>query len=228
MKNDSKKPFEFTHEQSVDIEWVLVKSIELFHESPRTYEIKGYVQDYFVRYCYERDLPLKETIERANGLFRKNIHVEMSDIVPESKRGQAHLVNMTLITMLNKDGNYLDEEKIEKTVDKFCNLTGVSRDLTDPIVNTFVKWKKRTVIERELYDFLGGRIAQIPDEKDRKAASEETITAYAEVLKVTPQYIKGVLKNKKKKDEAEIRRVEEYRASKGKELPNNPDDNEAR
>lgn len=228
MKNNSKEPFEFTHEEGVDLELVLVKSIEAFHESPKTHEIKGWVQEFFIKYCLEKKLPLKETIAEANKIFRKGIHVEMSDIVPESKRGQAHLVNMALLTMLNKNGMYLDEGKTEETVKGFCDLTGVSRELTDPIVNTFVKWKKRTVIERELHDFLGGRIAQEPDEKKRKAMEEEAIKGYADVLKVTPQYVKGVLKNKKKKDEAERKRIEEYRASQKKGLPDNPDDNGAR
>ncbi len=228
MKNNSEELFEFSHEQGVDIEWTLSKSIELFHESPKIHEIKGYVQDYFVRYCYERQLPLKETLEKVNGLFKKDIHLEMSDIVPDSKRGQAHLLNMTLIPMLNKDGIYLDEEKTENTVDGFCNLTSISRELADPIVATFIKWKKRTVIERELHDFLNSKIAQISDDKDRKAAGEEAINAYAEVLKVTPQYVKGVLKNKRKKDEAERKRIEEYRASKKKSLADAPDNNEGR
>lgn len=85
MKNNSEELFEFSHEQGVEIEWTLSKSIELFHESPKIHEIKGYVQDYFVRYCYERQLPLKETLEKVNGLFKKDIHLEMSDIVPDSK-----------------------------------------------------------------------------------------------------------------------------------------------
>ncbi len=228
MENNSQKKYEFTHEQSVDIEWVLVKAIELFHESPRPHEIKGYVQDYLVRYCYDRQLPLKETIEMTNKLFKKNIHIEMSDIVPESKRGKAHLVNMTLLGMINKDGNYLDEEKTDGIVAKFCELTSVPRDLADPIVSTFIKYKKRNIIERELYTFLNDKVAKMSDEKDRKAIQEEAITGYAEILKVEPNYIKGVLKNKKKKDEAERKRIEEYRATMKKGLSDSPDGNEER
>ena len=107
-------------------------------------------------------------------------------------------------------------------------MTSISRELADPIVATFIKWKKRTVIERELHDFLNSKIAQISDDKDRKAAGEEAINAYAEVLKVTPQYVKGVLKNKRKKDEAERKRIEEYRASMKKSLADAPDNNEGR
>ena len=223
MENNSNKPYEFSHSEIADIEWTLVKAIELFHESPRTHEIKGYVQDYLVKYCYDRKLPIKDTVDKFNEKTKKNIKIGMTDIIPESKRGQAHLINITLLSMLNKDGTYLDEEKTEETIEGFCNLTGVSRELADPIVNTFVKWKKRNIIEKELYNFIGNRIAQEPDETMRKAMEEEAINGYAEVLKVTPQYVKGVLKNKKKKDEAERKRIEEYRASQKKGLQDNPD-----
>lgn len=228
MENNSQKKYGFNHEELVDIEWDLVRAIELFHESPRTREIKGYVQDYLVKYCYERKLPIKDTVEMFNEKTKKDIRIEMTDVIPESKRGQAHLVNITLLSMLNKDGKYLDEEKVDETVDGFCNLTGISRDLVNPIVNTFIKLKKRTVIERELHDFINGRIAQITDDTERKAAGEEAIKAYAEVLKVTPQYVKGVLKNKRKKDEAERKRIAEYIASTKKGFSDNPDGNEER
>lgn len=228
MENNSQRNHVFDHAELVGIEWDLVRAIELFHESPRTREIKGYVQDYLVRYCYERKLPIKDTVEMFNEKTKKDIRIEMTDIIPESKRGQAHLINMTLIPMLNKDGKYLEEEKTEETVEGFCDLTGVSRELVDPIVNTFVKWKKRNIIEKELYDFLGKRIAQEPDETMRKGMEEEAITAYADVLKVTPQYVKGVLKNKKKKDEEERKRIAEYRASTKKGLSENPDGAEER
>ena len=224
MENNSNKPYEFSHSEIVDIEWTLVRAVELFHESSYTHEIKNYVQDYFVKYCYDRKLPIKDTIDMFNEKTKKNIKIGMSDIIPESKRGQAHLINMTLLSMLNQDGLYLDEEKTEETIEGFCNLTGVSRELVDPIVNTFVKWKKRNIIEKELYDFFEERIAQEPDETMRKGMEEEAITVYAEALKLTPQYVKGVLKNKKKKEEAERKKVAEGQTSTKKGLSDSPDD----
>ena len=52
MENNINKSFEFTGKEIAEIEWVLVKAIELFHESPYPYTIKNDVQEYFLRYFF--------------------------------------------------------------------------------------------------------------------------------------------------------------------------------
>lgn len=224
MKNNSRKKIEFSHEQGIDIEWVLIKSIETFYETPYPNEIKGNVQDFLVRYCYERGFPLKETIDYINPKFKKDIKVKIEDVLPESKRGQAHLVNISLLKLLNDKEIVFDDKKREEVTSKFCDLTGVPSDLATPIVNTFVKIKRRNVIEREIYPFFEETTSKIPNDKDRKAIEDEVIDVYAKELKTNSQYIRGVLKNKKKKDEAERKRIEEFRATKKQGLSDGPSD----
>lgn len=229
MENKNKS-FEFTGKQIAEMEWVLVKAIELFHESSDPYTIKGNVQEYFLRYCCERKYPVKETLEKVNPLLKKGINIKLQDIVPESKRGQESLIRGDLAAILIKSGAIWDEDKTNEMMSTFCEITGVSKEMTEPIVATIVKQKKRDVIEKDLYNFLGKRVAVIENAKDRKAMGEEIIGAYAEQLKLDPKYIKGVLRDKKKKDEAERKRIEEYRASQTnqKANPMNLDDDEPR
>lgn len=224
MKNNSPEKYEFSHEQAMNIEWILIRSIETFYETPYPNEIKGNVQDFFVRYCYERDFPLKETMDYANLNFKHGIQIKMEDIVPESKRGQAHLVNISLLRILNDEKIVFDEEKRKEATSKFCELTGVSLDLANPIVDSFVKIKRRHVIEKEIYSFFEIHTSKISDDKKRRLIEEEVITGYAKELKTNSQYIRGVLKNKKKKDAAERKRIEEFRASKKQGLSDGPND----
>lgn len=230
MENNINKSFEFTGGEIAEIEWVLVKAIELFHESPDPSTIKNNVQEYFLRYCYERKYPVKETLEKVNSLLKRGINIKMQDIVPESKRGQESLIRGDLAAMLIKSGAIWDDAKTNEMMSTFCEVTGVSKEMTAPIVATIVKQKKRDVIEKDLYNFLGKRVAVIEDAKDRKAMGEEIIGAYAEQLKLDTKYIKGVLRDKKKKDEAERKRIEEYRANQAKQKANpaNLDDDEPR
>ncbi|MBQ7410071.1 MAG: hypothetical protein IJW20_01650 [Clostridia bacterium] len=230
MENNINKSFEFTGKEIAEIEWVLVKAIELFHESPDPSTIKNNVQEYFIRYCCERKYPIKETLEKVNSLLKKGINIKMQDIIPESKRGQESLIRGNLAAILIKSGAIWDEDKTNEMMSTFCEVTGVSKEMTEPIVATIVKQKKREIIEKDLYSFLGKRVAVIEDAKDRKAMGEEIIGAYAEHLKLDPKYIKGVLRDKKKKDEAERKRIEEYIASqaKSKSNPANLDDDEPR
>lgn len=230
MKNNENKSFEFTGGEIAEIEWVLVKAIELFHESPNPSTIKNNVQEYFLRYCCERKYPIKETLEKVNSLLKRGINIKMQDIVPESKRGQESLIRGDLAAMLIKSGAIWDDAKTNEMMSTFCEVTGVSKEMTALIVATIVKQKKRDVIENDLYNFLGKRVAVIEDAKDRKAMGEEIIGAYAEQLKLDPKYIKGVLRDKKKKDEAERKRIEEYRANQAKQKANpaNLDDDEPR
>lgn len=227
-KNNSNKPFEFTSGQIAEIEWVLVKAIELFHEAPDLSTTKNNVQEYVLRFCCERKYPLKETLEKVNPLLRNGINIKMQDIVPESKRGQESLIRRNLASILIKSGDIWDENKTNETMETFCEVTGVSKEMTKPIVSTLVKQKKRDVIEKDLYSFLEKRVAGIEDAKHRKAMGEEIIGAYAEQLKLDSKYIKGVLRDKKKKDEAERKRIEEYRASKMKKDTSSLEDTEAR
>ena len=201
MKNDSIQKFNFSHSQITEIEWFLVKAVELFYESLRPCDIKDYVQDYIVKFCYERELPIKETVKKVNELTKSNINIKMADVLPESKRGQAHLVNKTLLVMLNKPEIILDESKTDDIVNNFTDLTGISKDLITPIVNDFRKLKKRYIIENDVYGVLNGSIKEMPDEKRKKQAVEMVINAYSEKLKVSPKYIKYVLKNKKEQTE---------------------------
>lgn len=211
---ENNKKFEFTNEDIVDIEWVLTRSLILIHESPNPYTIKGNVQEYVIQYCLDRGYPLRETIEKANEVSKGMLNIQMKDIVPESKRGQEHLVRGTLFSMLNKSGAIWDEGKTDEMVTSVCELTGISKDMVTPIISTMVKQRKRDVIEKEAYSFLRDTLARFDTPDDRKAVGEEIIQAFAEQLHVEPKYIKGVLKAKKKKDEAEAKRVAEYMAKK--------------
>lgn len=210
MKNYSKKEVNLSHSQITEIEWFLVKAIELFYESLRPCDIKDYVQDYIVKFCYERELPIKETVKKVNELTKSNINIKMADVLPESKRGQAHLVNRTLLSMLNSSDTILDELKTAAVVNKFDDITGISSKLTIPIVNTFRKLKKRNIIEKELYTILNTSIKEMNVPKEKRKFVEMLVNAYSEKLKVDPKYIKSVLKNKKKKDDAERKRLIEY------------------
>ena len=71
MKNDSMQKFNFSQSQITEIELILVKSLELFYELQSPCKIKDYVQDYIVKFCYERKLPIKETIGKVNELTEK-------------------------------------------------------------------------------------------------------------------------------------------------------------
>ncbi len=220
MENNINKSFEFTGEQIAEIEWVLVKAIELFHESPNPSTIKGNVQEYFIRYCCERKYPVKETLEKTNSLLKKGINIKMQDIIPDSKRGRESLIRGDLAAMLIKSNAIWDEKKTEEMMSNFCEVTGIPKEMTAPIVTTIVKQKKREVIEKDLYGFLGKHVATIQDLTTRKLAGEEAINAFAEELKLEPKYIKGVLRDKKKKDDAERKRIAEYMANKAKQTTN--------
>ena len=207
MKNNEKKPFEFTGGQIAEIEWVLVKSIEAFYEIGRPHEIKGNVQDFFIKFCFDKQYPLKETLELIKPLLKNGIQLEMKDIVPDSKRGQEHFVRGTMFAMLSKSGAIWNENKTNEMMARLCELTGISKEFASPIVNLLIKQRKREVIEKDLYSFIGTHVAPIEDVKTRRLMAEEVINAFAEELNVEPKYIKGVLKAKKKKDEAEAIRL---------------------
>ena len=203
MRNNNNKNHEFSHEEIVEMELVLIKAIEAFHESPRREEIKGYVQDYFVRYCCERKFPLQDTLDFVNPRFRRGIHLKMSDIVPESKRGQAHLVNISLLRLLNENKEVFDDKKRSEVLTNFCGLTGISKDIATPIVEGYIKLKRKNVIEKDLYPFLETTVSKIEKAKDRKEIEDDVFGFYSEQLHVDSDYIKGVLRNKKKRDSAE-------------------------
>lgn len=224
---ENNKSFEFKDDDILEMELLLVKAITTFHESPDPSKTKNYVQEYILRYCCERKFPVKDTIDKLNTLLRSGIKVNIQDVVPESKRGQEHIIRGDLAAMLIKSGAIWDETKTNEMMSTFCEVTGVSKDMAAPIIATVVKQKKRAVIENELYDFLGKHVSKMEDSKTRKAASEEVINAFSEQLKVEPKYIRGVLKDKKKKDEAERKRIEEYRANKAKKNVNLDDDSDS-
>ena len=52
---------------------------------------------------------VNDTLDFVNPRFRRGIHLKMSDIVPESKRGQAHLVNISLLRLLNENKEVFDD-----------------------------------------------------------------------------------------------------------------------
>lgn len=216
MENNKSKSFEFTNGQISEIECVLVKAIETFHESNITYSIKHNVQDYFIEYCYQRGYPLEYTLEVANKILKPSARIKMDDIVPKSKRGQENLISGTLSAMLVKSGAIWSEEKTDEMMTEFCKLTSVSKDMATPIITTLVKRKKREVIERDLYDFLSEKVAVLDDETDRKLIEKEVIGSFAEKLHLDPKYIYRVLRNKKKVDEERKQRMEAFKASKTK------------
>lgn len=224
---DTKK-FEFSQKQKAEMEMRLVKPVETFYESSRQYEIKRMVQEYFIKFCYDRNYPVKDAFEFVRPIIKKGISLELSDIVPESKKGQEFLVRGNLFGMLCKSGAIWDEKKTDDMITKFCNITGVSKDFAVPLINISTKQKKRQVIETELYDFLKEHIAPLENKQDRKEKGEFVIGEFAQALKLDTKYIKGVLKDKKRKDIAERKRIAEYQEKMKKGLPDSPDDNESR
>lgn len=229
--NDTQnKPYEFSSDEIVEMELVLSKSIGLFYESSNIYEIKYNVQDYFIKYCYERNLPLRETLEELNKLLPAHMRPNMKDIVPSSKRGQDYLIRTTLFTMINQKRALGDSDKVDEVISSFCDLTGVNKETAKPIINTLLKQRRRDIIENDLYGFMEKHLAIIPDAKEKKEQQEMVIQAFSEELGVEPKYIKGVLRDKKKKDEAERKRIEEYRVNQAKSKPTSTDldDNDGR
>lgn len=223
--NTDTKKFEFSHKQMVEMELDLVKVVDTLYESTRHYEIKRKVQDYFIQFCYNRNYPIKDTFEFVRPIIRKELPLELNDIVPESKKGQAYFVRGNLFGMLCKSGAIWDEKKTDEMITRFCNITGVSKDFAIPLVNISIKQKKRQIIETELYDFLKKYVVPLEDRQDRKEKGDYVINEFAQALKLDPKYIRGVLKDKKKKDAAERKRILEYEK---KGLPDSPDDNETR
>ena len=118
--------------------------------------------------------------------------------------------------MINQKRALGDSEKVDEVISSFCDLTGVNKETAKPIINTLLKQRRRDIIENDLYGFMEKHLARIPDAKEKKEQQEMVIQAFSEELGVEPQYIKSVLRNKKKKDEAERKRIEEYRANQEK------------
>ena len=211
MENIDKEREQSQRKAVLEVE--LVKVIETIHEYPNTSKIPQFVREYFVNYCCKNNLSVDEALEFMNSTIKKDMRKTREEIIPESKRGKDFLIRMTLIPNLIKSGAVWREEEVTQMTDTFCEVTGISKEQVAPIVATEVKQKKRSVIENDLYDFIGKNVLPIENPKTRKAASEEAINSFAEVLNLAPKYIKGVLRDKKKKDEAEKKRIEEYRAS---------------
>lgn len=230
MENTSTdiKKFEFSQRQKVEIELDLVKVVETLYESTRPYEIKRRVQDYFIQFCYDRNYPVKDTFEYVRPILRKGIPLELKDIVPESKNGQAFFVRGNLFGMLYKSGAIWDKKKTDDMITKFCNITDVSKDFAVPLINISTKQRKRQIIETDLYDFLMEYVAPLEDRQDRKEKGEFVISEFANALKLDTKYIKGVLRDKKKKDMTKRKRIAEYEEKMKKGLSDSPDNNESR
>ena len=230
MENTSAdiKKFEFSRRQKVEMELDLIKVVEALYELPRHYKIKRRVQEYFIQFCYDRNYPIKDTFEYVRPIMKKEIPLELKDIVPESKKGQAFFVRGNLFGMLYKIGAIWDEKKTDEMITRFCNITGVSKDFAIPLVNLSTKQRKRQMIETELYDFLKEHVAPLENKQDRKEKGEFIISEFAEALKLDIKYVKGVLNDKRKKDKAERKRIAEYEEQMKKRLPDSPDDNESR
>lgn len=221
--------FKFTDADIIQIENVLYKAISLFYETPYPSQIKGNIQDYFIKFCYERKYPLKDTLDVLNGLLKPHLQVSMKDIVPESKSGKKHLVNGTLCSMLLKVNGVWNEEKRGELIGNFCDLTGISEEFANPLIDIFVKKKKREVIEKEIYDDIQRFTKKLDKEADKSQIADEIISMYAEYLKMDPGYIYDVIKNKKQKDINEEKRVAEYKAQMGIDVKTDyEDDTEAR
>lgn len=198
------------------LEVELVKVIETLHESPKTDEIPQYVREYFINYCCKNKLLVDEALEFMNSTIKRNMKKTREEIIPESKRGKRHLIASTLIPTMIKSGAIWDENKTMEMSETFCEVTGIDREMVLPMVALEVKQKKRNVIESDLYNFIKKNVLTIENAKTRKAASEEAINAFAEILHLEPKYIKGVLRDTKKKEETKRKRIEEFVASQAK------------
>jgi hypothetical protein len=213
--NEDKKIGKFSSKQMAVIEWVLVREIDALQENPRRHQIKRMIQNNFIQFCFEKNYSVSDVFEVVSPLIRKDVKIELKDIVPESEKGQNFLVRGTFAGILNRSGAIWDERKTEEAIDRFCNITGISKDFVVPRINTFVKQRKREILETELVETLQKLVVPIEDKSERLKKGNLVISEFARVLNLEPKYVKGVLRQKKKKDETE----------KKKKLPDNPDDN---
>lgn len=199
--------------KSALLELDLVKVLEAIHESPETFRIPYRKREFFIDYCCKNKCPIDETLEFVNSRIKENMRMKKEEVIPESKKGKDFLIKMTLVSNLIKSGAIWDEQRKVDMIETYSEITGIERSIIDPIIATEIKKQRRRVIERDLYDFMREHVNKFEDAKSRKEVGEEIIRVFAEQLNVEPKYIKSVLKNKKKKDEAERKRIEEYRAS---------------
>lgn len=190
----------FTHEQILEIELDLSKAVQLFTESPNPNEIKGNIQKYVIDFCLKRKYPLQETLDELNKKLPRNIHQRMEDIVPNSKRGKEQLVQTVLLSEFAKKYPTSDENKTQETVESFCNLTGISESIVMPIVDRFLKQRRKDIIEKDLYDFLNSIDEKDLSDEDKATQKNYVIGEFSEALGIDPKYTKRIIGAKKKRE----------------------------
>ena len=199
--NEDKKIANFSSKEMAVIEWILIRTIDALQENPNRHEIKGMIQDYFVDFCYEKNYSVKEVFDVVYPLIKKDVKIEFKDIIPESKKGQERLVSGTFAGIIRRNGAIWDEEETENAIDRFCGITGISKEFVVPRINNFIKHIKREFIETEVVEFLQTHIAPIEDKNEKKEKGEFVINEFSQVLDIDPKYIKEVLREKKKKED---------------------------
>ncbi len=202
------------------LEIELVKKIETIHEYPKVDKIPQFVREFVVNFCCDNKLSVDDALEFANSTIKKSMVMKRNDIIPDSKRGKDFLIRMTLIhRLLEKNSGVamiFDEAKTNEMEENFCAVTGIDKEMVHQIVTKEAKQAKRRMIERDIYGFIEKNVLPIENPTTRKAASEKVINESAEILKLEPKYIKSVLREQKKKIEAERKRIEEFRANQAK------------
>lgn len=203
IKDTKNKSNIFTNGDIMEIEVNLFPAIRLFHESNKKSTIRPNVQGYFIEYCLDRNLPLQETLIELNKLLHPHQRPKMEDIVPSSKKGQEHLIASVLFPLIIKKHAFLDSEKTSEIISSFCNLTGVTQETANPIINTLSKKKIKEIIETDLYDMCRRIDLKLIDDNQKLEQKRYLIEESSKMLNVEEKYIQRLINSKKKKEDLE-------------------------
>ncbi len=201
-----KKNQEKVNQHIVEIEYTLGNAIKAFYEAHRMDITREYITEYFLRFCYERKLPMKETLEAVNAVLPNNKKQKYDKVVPSSKRGQRFMTSMVLFPMLNNPEGLSDPKLRKEMVLDFCDTTGFDVKLVEDQIEYDVKQRKTVIIERDAYNHILSARKRFDDKKGREEAEGMIIEAYSEILGMEQSEIIKKLKSKRKREKAEEKR----------------------
>lgn len=183
-----------THEQDLLVELTLYKAISTFQDSSDIRDFSKDIRNYFINFCIENNIQIKEALEKFNYIAneRSRRKLELTDIIPSTKKGQEEIVRSNLFGLVNKFEILGNEEKTHTIVSNFCSKTGIDETFASPIIKSKTREEQKRLIETTLFDVF----KKYANDPKHRNDLKEVIVEFSETIGTTPEYTIGVLKRK--------------------------------